>query len=244
MQELSGADLEIVTDSQVSSRRAGEALILLGDPKTNKAIREAVAGKWVNFDGLKADGFILQSGRLSGRPALVVGGNDDVAAMYAAYELVERLGVTFLLNASTHSDLIPAQNQNLTIPALSVRTEPAFARRGYLLPIVFDNMTAFSYDDYEKFIDQMAKLKCNYLQVWWFAYQPWLKFSYNGETKWMGDVSTKESGYLAWALGGFGSRTSDDITIGKELFKNYREAPPEMQHVETPDQQRMTSRRI
>jgi hypothetical protein len=36
---------------------------------------------------------------------------------------------------------------------------------------------------------------------WWFAFGPWLKYFYKGETKWLGDVSTKESGYLthvAW----------------------------------------------
>ena len=88
---------------------------------------------------------ILQSGRLGGHPALVVGGNDEIATMYAAYELIERLGVTFLLNASDHADLIPAPNQNLAIPPLAVRMEPAFPRRGFMFPIVFDHMTAFSY---------------------------------------------------------------------------------------------------
>lgn len=232
---LSGADLEIITDAQLAGRPSHEPLILLGEPETNQAIREAIATKWVNFAGLKPDGFILQSGRLGTRPVLVVGGNNKVATMYAAYELVERLGVTFLLNASGHADLIPAPNPNLVIPALAARMDPAFSRRGYLLPIVFDNMTAFSYEDYARLIDQMAKLKCNYLQIWWFAYQPWLKYSYKGETKWMGDVATKESGYLGWSVnGGFGSHTTDDVSIGKKDFKGYRIAPPEMQHVETP----------
>jgi hypothetical protein len=236
LRALSGADLEIVTDTQMGGRPAGEAAILLGAPETNKAVHAAVEAKWVSFAGLKPEGFVLQSGRLGARPALVVGGNDEVATMYAAYELIERLGVTFLLNASNHADLMPAPNQNLTIPALAVRMEPAFPRRGYLLPIVFDHMTPFSYEDYARLIDQMAKLKCNYLQIWWFSYQPWLKYSYKGETKWMGDVATKESGYLAWALNGFGSHTTDDVSIGKENFKNYRIAPPELQHVETPDE--------
>jgi hypothetical protein len=53
---------------------------------------------------------------------------------------------------------------------------------------------------------------------------------------WMGDVSTKESGYLTWANGGFGSRTTDDVSIGKHWFKGRRIAPPEMQQVRTPDQ--------
>ena len=53
------------------------------------------------------------------------------------------------------------------------------------------------------------------------------EISYKGETKWMGDVATKESGYLGWALNGFGSHTPDDVSIGEEDFKNYGIAPPE-----------------
>jgi hypothetical protein len=82
----------------------------------------------------------------------------------------------------------------------------------------------------------MAKMKFNYLQFWWFSFESWLKFSYRGEPKWMGDVSTKESGYFTWAHEGFGSRTTDDVSIGKQWFKGRRIAPPEMQQVETPDQ--------
>jgi hypothetical protein len=233
---LSGADLEIITSAQMAARPAHESMILLGSPESNKAVEEAVAEKWVTFTGLKPGGFILQNGRLGARPVLVVGGNDESATMYAAYELVERLGVTFLLNVSDHADSIPAPNPDLAIPGLAVRMNPAFPRRGYMLSIVFDNITAFSYEDYVRLIDQMAKLKCNYLQIWWFAYQPFLKYSYKGETKWMGDVATKESGYLGWSLNGFGSHTTDDVSIGKADFKYYRIAPAEMQHVETPDE--------
>src|SRR5437867_8679986 len=52
----------------------------------------------------------------------------------------------------------------------------------------------------------------------------------------LGDVSAKESGFMTWAYGGFGSRTTDDVSIGKERFKFRRLAPPEMQNVETSDQ--------
>ena len=44
-------------------------------------------------------------------------------------------------------------------------------------------MTLFSYADYAKFIDQMAKMKCNYLQISWFPFAPWLKYSYKRRVK-------------------------------------------------------------
>src|SRR5437867_8043838 len=52
----------------------------------------------------------------------------------------------------------------------------------------------------------------------------------------LGDVSAKESGFMTWAYGGFGSPTTDDVSIGKERFKFRRLAPPEMQNVEISDQ--------
>jgi hypothetical protein len=85
-------------------------------------------------------------------------------------------------------------------------------------------------------LDQMAKMKYNYLEFWWFAYQPWLKYSYQGENKLIGDVSTKTSGYLNTMYEGFGSRTTDDITIGRQWYPGERLAPPELQNVETPEE--------
>jgi len=117
-----------------------------------------------------------------------------------------------------------------------VRKEPAFARRGFLLSDGFHNQTLFSFQDYAKLIDQMAKVKCNYIQFWWCSFTPWIKYSYRGEPMWMGDSSTKESGYFSWTTDGYGSRTTDDVTIGKERFPGRRIVGPEMQQVETPDQ--------
>jgi hypothetical protein len=163
----------------------------------------------------------------------VIAGKDGFSTMYGVYDLVERLGVTFLLTG----DIVPEPRATLSIPSLEVRSDPAFPRRGFLLQDGgYENLTMFSYQDYAKLIDQMAKMKCNYIQFWWFTFEPWLKYSYKGETKLIGDVSTKESGYLTWALGGFGSRTTEDVSIGKHWFKGSRIAPPEMQDIETPDQ--------
>jgi len=230
---LTGAELPIVASSDVASRPAREGLILLGGPATNSAVREAVQAKWVDFTGLKPEGFIIKAGVLRGHPALVVGGNDDASALYAAYEFIERLGVTFTLTA----DAIPPVRPDLSAPALDIRMNPAFSRRGFLLQSGgLINLSVFSYPDYVKFLDQMAKLKCNYLQFWWFSYEPWLKYSYQGEPMWMGDVSTKDSGYFTWAHVGVGSHTTDEVSIGKEQFKHRRLAPEEFQNVETPEE--------
>jgi hypothetical protein len=73
--------------------------------------------------------------------------------------------------------------------------EPALKRRGFLFPVTFDNASSYSWSDYEQMLNQMARMKCNYLQFWWFSFQPWVTYSYQGEPALFGDVSGKESGY-------------------------------------------------
>ena len=158
-------------------------------------------------------------------------GRDDAGVLYGTYELLERLGVVFRLTG----DILPSRVRSLVVPELNLSMSPAFHRRGFLLTAVYNNVTMFSWPDYEQFLDEMARMKCNYLQFWWFEYTPWLKFDYRGEAKYLGDVSTRESGYHTWAVGGFGSRTSADITIGREHFARFpRMAPLEMQDIQTP----------
>src|SRR5205823_1221291 len=85
---------------------------------------------------------------------LVVAGNDGPSTMYGVYELIERLGVTFRLTG----DIIPPRRDTLEIPPLDLRQEPAMSRRGFLVPDAgYENITMFSYEDYAKLIDQMAK---------------------------------------------------------------------------------------
>ena len=152
--------------------------------------------------------------------------------MYAVFELVEKLGVTFLLTG----DIVPAQRPSLEIPALDLRKEPAIGQRGFLMEASHHpSVTILGYRDYARMIDQMAKMKDNFLAIWWFAYSPFVKFSYRGETKLLGDIAGKTTSYLnsMYTIGGV--QTTDDVTIGKQWFPGRRLVPPEMQEVETPD---------
>jgi hypothetical protein len=230
---LSGAEVAVISDAAVASQPPQEGLIIVGGSDASPTAKEAAAALYLNQNTLKPEGFLIKTGRLRNHPVVVVAGNDGTSTMYAVYELIERLGVTFRLTG----DIVPPPSGSLSIPALDVRREPAMARRGFLLQVAgYENLTMFSTEDYLKLLDQMAKMKCNYMQFWWFPFTPWLRYGYKGESKWMGDMSTKESGYLTWAHGGFGSRTTDDVSIGKERFPGRRIASPEMQNVETPDQ--------
>lgn len=231
LQTLSGARVEIVAAREASRQAKGKSLLLLGGPQSNESVRQAVARHLVNFEGLKEEGYVLHRISFEGRPALVVGGNDEASSLYAAYDLLERLGFVFLLT----KDILPEKQTEVALPALDERVEPAFRRRGVHVDNCYPNQTLWSLEDWKKTLDQMAKMRMNYLQVFWFPNTPWLTYEYQGEKNFLGDASVKESGYMLWQSQQ-GSFLAKDVTIGREHFKYPRIAPPELQDVETPDQ--------
>ncbi len=225
---LSGASPEIVGAGQfrMNSARTG---ILLGSPADNSLIREA-AGKAVRFETLKADGFVLWDARWNGRDVLIAGGNGEAATMYAAYDLLERLGITFML----HADILPGKTPDLMLPPLQVRAETPFPRRGFLISNIYNNRGIWHLSEVKAFLDQMAKMKFNYLQFFWFEHEPWINFGFRGENKLLGDATGPETGYLTWRYN-YGSYLIKDLPVGQHLFGRRKMAPAEFQDVETPE---------
>ena len=231
LERLSGAKLEIIAAGEASLAAKSKSLLLVGGAANNPLVRQAESRRQANFQGLKPEGYLLRRITLDGRPALVVGGNDEAGTLYAAYDLLERLGFVFLLT----KDILPQQRPDVTLPALDERVEPAFARRGLHIDNCYPNQTLWSLADWRKVIDQMAKMRMNYLQIFWFPNTPWLSYEYRGEKNFLGDASVKESGYMLWRWQQ-GSFLAKDVTIGREHFKYPRIAPPELQNVETPEE--------
>lgn len=230
---LSGTAMSIVPEAKAPADGENQSWILIGGPEQNRKVKGLVDKGFSGFTGLGGDGFVLKTLHVGKRPVVVAGGNTDEGTMYAVFELAKQLGVTFRLTG----DIIPPARPSLSIPALSMRKEPVIPRRGFLVEASHHpSITMLSYTDWSHLFDQMAKMKYNYLEFWWFAYQPWLSYSYKGENKLIGDVSTKASGYLNTMYQGYGTRTTEDITIGKQWYPRTRMAPPELQNVETPEQ--------
>ncbi len=232
LRTLSGAEIAIFPAGGVPANAAGKCWILIGGPDQNGTVKQAVEKGLSGFGGLKKDGYILKTFRLGKQAVVVAGGDSDTGTMYAVFELVQQLGVTFRLTG----DIIPEQQSSLSVPPLSLRQEPAIEQRGFLVEAHRASIGMLSYADWSRLFDQMAKMKYNYLEYWWFGHQPDVQYSYRGEPKLIGDVSTKESGYINSMYEGFGSRTTDDVVIGKHWFPGRRLAPAELQEVETPDQ--------
>lgn len=101
------------------------------------------------------------------------------------------------------------------------------------------NLTSTSLREYKNLIDQMAKLKFNYLQIFWYSYMPFLSYTYKGEKMLIGDVGSKDSGYIMWRYNNMGSYKVQDMEIGREVFARFGKqtiAPDELQGIEDPDQ--------
>jgi hypothetical protein len=231
LRSLSGAEVPIAVEGQVTGA-ADKSWILVGGPGQNSAVKEAVGKGLSGFGGLENDGFVLKTFRLGKRPVVVAGGDSDAGTMYAVFELLTQLGVTFRLTG----DIIPEQRSSLSVPPLRISKQPVIEQRGFLVEAHRASIAMLSFDDWSRVFDQMAKMKYNHLQYWWFGHQPDVQYSYRGEPKLIGDVSTKVSGYINTMYEDFGSRTTDDIVIGKQWFPGRRLAPAELQQVETPEQ--------
>jgi hypothetical protein len=123
---LTGTRLSIVSLAEARRQPARICWILVGGPNRNELVKETAAKSELGFKGLKTDGFILKTLSLEVRRVLIVAGNEDAATMYAAYDLIEKYGVVFLLTG----DILPVRKPNLDLRDFNVRNEPAFSRRG------------------------------------------------------------------------------------------------------------------
>ncbi|MCX6623305.1 MAG: hypothetical protein NTY38_20015, partial [Acidobacteria bacterium] len=140
-------------------------------------------------------------------------------------------GVTFL----AHTDILPEKTANLRLPELQVRSETPFPRRGFLISNIYPSRGIWSLAEVKRFLDQMAKMKMNYLQFFWFEHEPWINFGFRGENKLLGDATGPETGYLTWRYH-YGSNLIKDLAVGRELFGGRKKmAPAEFQNVETPE---------
>lgn len=231
VRQLSGAELPIATADALPPHKT---LILLGGPAINPLAAAAERKQLAKFAGLKPDGFVIRTIELDGRQAVLAGGNDETATMYAAYELLERLGIVFQLT----NDIIPQQKPELPLPTLDVRMEPALKHRG--MHCCHGIRWYMGLADFRQEIDQLAKLKMNVFQFYWGMGGPWAEFSHGGKVAEI--LYPKESGYCAWAPP-YCSGTAETVKVGRECFpQDGYLGPPEFAKVQTQREAYSTAR--
>lgn len=217
LRRLTGAELPI--------GEGDGARIVLGGPAVNPLAARAEALGVVSF-ALSGEAFLIESASLDGRPCLFLAGRDERATMYAVYEFLERCGIVFHLTGDVIPEIVPTLRVDL-----HVRRAPEIARRG--LHMRHFVMPWMGLEEFRRMIDQMAKMKMNYLEFYWYVGGPWIEFSHRGEAAKIGDLYHEESGYTAWRIETYGF-SHDDVVIGRECFTDRKPCAPEFQGCRTP----------
>jgi len=148
-------DFAVVDDDHLP---ATGAVIVVGQPTAAGA--QAVADKLgVNDEqlaGLGSEGYRIKSTVIDGRRLAVVAGRERVGTLYAAYDLLYRLGCRWFAPGDLHEEVPPLE----AIPDLDVTARPSFVSRGFL---------AWENRGDADFLLWMARNRLNY---WTLAQQP------------------------------------------------------------------------
>jgi len=224
---ISGALLPLVGSGH--DLPVGASRILLGTLKEHPGLRRLQRSGILDFQVVGAEGLLLETLEMEDASLLVVAGHDERGVMYAAYELLERLGIVFLISG----DILPEPREVLEVPPMSVRKEPAIRHRGFHMRHFV--MPWMGYEDFCRMVDQMAKMKCNYLEFYWYEGAPWVEYDCRGEKRAIGDLYSPESGYVAWRSASYGFST-DDVLSNREIFPFRKPCAKEFQDCRTPEE--------
>jgi len=107
-------------------------LIVVGGPGSNAYAAAMAAGLGVGEPELAAlgpEGYRIVSRSVGGRRVTLLAGGSRVGTLYAAYDLLHRLGVRWLAPGALHEEVPERSLQG--VPDLDVRSSPAFRTRGF-----------------------------------------------------------------------------------------------------------------
>lgn len=228
---LSGSEVTTWRADEWSERRVGMP-VAVGRASCNSLVAALLEGDLAAAK-LGPEGFLLRSRSFGALPGWLVTGSSEVGVLYGAYALLEEAGATFLISG----DLLPEPHRDFSLPAIDRVVKPAFERRGFLLPFPLNlHESMWGLEDYRRFIDQMAKLRLNYLNLNITGADPMLEYTFRGERNLIGDVNTPESGYLVARMH-LPNAYTDQVEVGGEHFVGIPSmAPPELQGVPTPEE--------
>jgi hypothetical protein len=170
VRKMSGATLPVFEERLHGQPASLSSLIVIATGDGEHVGGEPSAGEWLaplaeRLPDLRDDGFVIQS--LGERIALA--GANERGTLYAAYSLLERLGVRFFAPSfpyyGEHAEYVPSAG-TVEVPDLDVREEPSFFyRRKYV-------EEGWSHTPFTlvKLVDWMAKNRLNVL-VYPYDYQ-------------------------------------------------------------------------
>ncbi len=107
-------------------------VVLVGGPASNAAAAQFAPGLGIALEDLTAlgpQGYRIVSRQIGGRRVTLLAGGSRVGTLYAAYDLLHRLGVRWHAPGPLHEE-VPEQSL-ASLPDLDVTQVPAFQTRGF-----------------------------------------------------------------------------------------------------------------
>ncbi len=151
-----------------------DALFLIGSPETDPAVGQAIGDHWPD---LSDQGFVLRKVTYQGVPTIIAGGDSAAATLWAAYELVERYGVRYLL----HEDVVPPNPGPFHLPEIDATFEPVHKIRSWrVMNGLPHGPETWRLSEHQRFIDQLAKLKFNGILLVLWPWHPFVDYAYDG----------------------------------------------------------------
>lgn len=172
---------------------------------------------------LAAQEILVRSGTLDGKPAVAVTGGSPATVLWAAYALLEQLGVVFEFSG----EIIPRRVAELDLTRLDLRRQPSIAERGMRLHLNFPmDQSAYSLPDFLAWVDRVARMKCNYLMFHFYSGHPWFYFKFRG-------AETRSATFFAASYMFGGKYMLPGDMIGRSLIANRAQFfPPELEGME------------
>lgn len=165
--QISGSLLEITS----GAGNITAPTFLLGQSETNLAIKSLVDAHQINVSRTDPgpQGYVLKKLQVSGQSVIVIAGSDDVGCLYGVYGLLED---HYMIGFYLGGDVLPDKQSALAWPDVDERKVPTMYIRGFLPWTNFpQSATVYSWEDWKFIIDQMAKMRLNFINI----------HNYNGE---------------------------------------------------------------
>ena len=144
---------------------------VIGQTHNNRIIKKLISAGKLKLSNADpgAQGYVLKKINVSGWPAIIIGGSDEIGCLYGVYGLLaDYYHIGFFLGG----DVLPESKSQLKWVEVDERKSPAMEIRGFLPWTNFpQSATVYSWEDWRFIIDQMAKMRLNFIHI----------HNYNGE---------------------------------------------------------------
>jgi hypothetical protein len=167
LHQISGTLLEIRSGEQDIRKPS----FVVGTTESNSILRKLVAVKMltVSANDPGPQGYALKKISWNGVSAIAIVGSDEIGSLYGVYGLLsDYYGIGFFLGG----DMLPDKKVPLRWVEVNEKKAPSMYVRGFLPWTNFpQSATSYSLEDWKFILDQMAKMRLNFIHI----------HNYNGE---------------------------------------------------------------